>query len=110
MRACRVIIAVLALLPAGAESRADPKAVSIHPFTGQRGTTFSVTVRGSGLAGATAVSIGKAPFKASVEAVSSEDDGKKTRTDVVKVRLEVPQDANPGRYPIRLITRDGISN
>ena len=30
--------------------------------------------------------------------------------DLVRVRVEVRADARPGRYPIRLITRNGISN
>src|ERR1700722_6014318 len=115
MRACRAMIVLLALLPAGAELRADPKAISIHPFIGQRGTTFSVTVRGNGLAGAIGASIGKAPFTVSVEGVEVEgagesSGGKKGKIDLVKLRVQVPQEAKPGRYPIRLITRDGISN
>jgi len=30
--------------------------------------------------------------------------------DLVKLRVQVSEDAKPGRYPIRLITRNGISN
>ena len=35
---------------------------------------------------------------------------KKGKIDLVKLRVQVPQEAKPGRYPIRLITRDGVSN
>lgn len=103
------ILAILALLPAVAASRQDPKAISIHPFIGQCGTSFTVTVRGSGLAHATGASIGTAPFTVSVESVAAESTAK-SPVDLVKLRVQVAPDAKPGRYPIRLITRDGVSN
>ena len=34
----------------------------------------------------------------------------RSATDLVKLRVEVPPDAKPGRYPIRLITANGVSN
>jgi hypothetical protein len=34
----------------------------------------------------------------------------KGRMDLVKLRVQVSQEAKAGRYPIRLITRNGISN
>src|SRR5947208_1602313 len=115
MRPLWVVLAVVLSLPAGAQPREDPRAISIHPFTGQRGVTFTAVVRGSGLGGASAVSIGKAPFTVAVESTEveppAESSGrKKGGMDLVKLRVEVPQDAKPGRYPIRLITRNGISN
>jgi len=114
MRPLRVVVA-LALSPfAVAQPREDPRAISIHPFIGQRGTTFSATLRGSGLTGATAVSPGNAPFVASVEGVepepAGESGGRKTKIELVRLRVEVRPDAKPGRYPVRLITRDGVSN
>src|SRR5206468_12570451 len=45
----------------------DPKLVSIHPFTGQRGAESVVTVRGTGLREATAVFLENAPFTATIE-------------------------------------------
>jgi hypothetical protein len=115
MRALSALVWVVLSLPAGAQPRPDPRAISIHPFTGQRGTTFIATVRGSGLAGASAASIGKAPFTVTVESVEAEtpteSSGRnKGKMDLVKLRVQAQPDAKPGRYPIRLITRNGISN
>jgi hypothetical protein len=67
------------------------------------------------MAGARAVTAGKAPFTITVEGVEQEpapeNPGRnRTRMDLVKLRVEVAKDAKPGRYPIRLITANGISN
>src|SRR6185369_15461386 len=113
MRATWLVLAIFAALPASAQPRTDPRATSIHPFTGQRGTTFIATVRGNGLSGATIVSIGSAPFSVTVEGMEAEPPGEgrnKSSADLVKLRVEVRDDAKPGRYPIRLVTRNGISN
>lgn len=111
MHPLRVVIAALFCLAAGAQPREDPRLVSIHPFTGQRGATFIATVRGSGLAAASGVSIGKAPFTVAVEGMEVESPGRaKGQIDLVKLRVQVSQDAQPGRYPIRLITRNGVSS
>lgn len=84
---------------------ADPRAISIHPFSGQQGASFTATLRGAGLAGATAASTGKAPFRIAVEGSQTEG-----RFDVVKLRVEVAPDAKPGRYPVRFLTPNGITN
>ena len=114
MRVIAPAVAVFVCLPAAAQSRVDPRAVSIHPFSGQQGATFTATVRGNGLAGATSVVVGKAPFTVKVEEISKEPPPttgrNRTPTDLVKLKIEVAADAKPGRYPIRLITRDGLSN
>jgi hypothetical protein len=115
MRALWAAVGLVLSLPAFTQPRTDPRVISIHPFTGQRGTTFIATVRGSGLAGASAASIGKAPFTITVEGMEAEAPGEssgrnKGRMDLVKLRVQVPGDAKPGRYPIRLITRNGVSN
>jgi len=115
MRSLWAAVWVVVSLPCSAETRPDPRAISIHPFSGQRGTTFIATVRGNGLTGASAASVGKAPFTVSVEGIETEAPGEssgrnKGRTDLVKLRVQVQPDAKPGRYPIRLITGNGISN
>src|SRR5437868_15330606 len=115
MRALWMAVGLVFSLPADAQPRPEPRAISIHPFVGQRGATLTATVRGSGLAGARAASIGKAPFTVAVESVeeeaASESTGRnKSRIELVKLRVEVAPDAKPGRYPIRLITPNGISN
>jgi hypothetical protein len=115
MRAFWVAVGVAVSASAMAQTRGDPRAVSIHPFTGQRGTSYVATVRGSALAGARAVTAGKAPFTVTVEGTEQEAAGESSgrnrgRMDLVKLRVDVAADAKPGRYPIRLITANGISN
>src|SRR5437660_3084086 len=112
MRAPWPVLAIIASAAAGAQPRVEPRATSIHPFTGQRGATVSATVRGSGLAGARSASIGKAPFTVTVESVETEapPEGSKSAADLIHLRIAVSQDAQPGRYPIRLVTRNGVSN
>src|SRR5712691_5205517 len=117
MRVPWPVFAILVSVPAGAQPRTDPHATSIHPFSGQRGAIFMATVRGSGLAGASAASIGNAPFTVAVESQETEAPGEgrsegrnRSAADLVHLRVKVRQDARPGRYPIRLITRNGISN
>src|ERR1043165_4933186 len=114
MRPLWVLAFVVCSLTLRAQIREDPRAISIHPFSAERGTTFMATVRGSGLVGASAASLGTAPFTIAVEGVEpeppGESGGRGRRMDLVKLRVEVKPDAKPGRYPIRLITRNGISN
>src|ERR1041384_101276 len=114
MRPLWVVVVLLSCLPADAQPREDPRAISVHPFTGQRGTTFTATLRGSGLTGASAAPTGKAPFTIAVEGVEAEppgeSTGRKTKIDLVKLRVSVTAGAKPGPYPFRLITRNGISN
>ncbi|HTM51235.1 MAG TPA: hypothetical protein VL285_21215 [Bryobacteraceae bacterium] len=113
MRAPWPVLTAILCLPAFAESRPDPKAISIYPFTGQSGGTFTAILRGSGLAGATGVASGDAPFAVSVEGAETEQTSTgrgKTVSDLVKLRVQVAPGARPGRYPVRVITRNGVSN
>jgi hypothetical protein len=115
MRAFWVAAAGVLCLPAGAQVRDEPRAISIHPFTGHPGAAFMATVRGSGLAGARAVSTREAPFTAAVQEMKTEAPGEasgrnRRPVDLVTLRIEVRPDAKPGRYPIRLIGQNGVSN
>jgi hypothetical protein len=115
MRVLLPALATLVCVPAALQSAVDPKITSIHPFTGQLGTTFNATIRGTGLGGAAAVVADGAPFQVAVEKVETEppsDSSVKTKTptDLVTLRVQVAADAKPGRYPIRLIARNGVSN
>ena len=97
--------------PKAPESPGDPKLISVHPFTGQRGAAFVATVRGNGLRDATAVFVENAPFTATVEGTEPGAPGKsKTPVDVVRLRIQVDANAKPGRYPFRLLTPRGVSN
>jgi hypothetical protein len=114
MRPLSVVFGLALSISAGAQPREDPRAISIHPFIGQRGATFSATLRGTGLAGASAASLGNSPFTMAVEGVEPEPPGdssvRKNKVDLVKLRVDVRPNAKPGRYPFRLIGRHGISN
>src|SRR5882672_260249 len=105
MRALCLVIGATLCLAAEPRARVDPKAISIYPFSAQSGSTLTATLRGTGLAGATAVSTGEAPLKIAVDGVETEG-----KSDLVKLRVEVAAGAKPGRYPIRLITANGVSN
>ena len=71
-------------------------------------------LRGTGLGGASSVSIGNAPFTVAVEGTEAEPQGespgRKNAAQLVKLRVDVAPDAKPGKYAIRLITKNGISN
>ncbi len=99
---------VVVLSPAAA-ARVEPVALSANPFTGGKGASFTVAIRGTGIKGATAIHTGTAALQASIVGAESED-GSKGKTDVVRVRFESAADARAGRYAIRLIAPGGISN
>src|SRR3954471_7185073 len=108
-----VFAAALVCLAAKMQPSEDPRAISIHPFTGQQGSSFVATVRGSSLGEVSAVSVGKAPFTVTVEGTEPEPPSpvpSKVVVKRVKLRVQVAPDAKPGRYPIRLITSNGVSN
>jgi hypothetical protein len=115
MRVLVLALAVLLAITAAAQTRVDPKISSMYPFSGQRGTTFTATVRGTGLAGASAAIAEDAPFTLLVEKVESEPPPetagrKRGPTDLVTLQVHVKDNAQPGRYPLRLVTRYGITN
>ena len=107
-----LVAALLGAAPKAPDAPGDPKLISIHPFTGQRGAAFAATVRGSGLLDVNAVFAENAPFTAIIEGTEHEAAGKtsKTAVDVVRLRIQVGENAKPGRYPFRLVTPRGISN
>ena len=90
---------------------ADPRAVSMHPFTGQRGGVFHTTVRGADLKEAKAVFVEEPGLRMVVES-SGAANGPKSRNspDFVKLRVETEADFRPGRYMFRLVTPSGVSN
>lgn len=93
----------------------EPRISSVHPFTGQRGATFLVTVRGNALREATSVFVDHAPLRMTIEGTEAEPPNEmsaksKVVFDLVRVRVEVAADANPGRYSFRLVTPHGVSN
>ncbi len=98
-------------LAPGADSRVEPVANSVHPFTLRQGSEVTATVRGSGLRGATAAFVSGAPIRITVEGVEpGASPDVKTPKDLVKLRVKAEADAKPGRYAFRLITPYGVSN
>src|SRR6266545_2138432 len=94
---------------------ADPKLLSVHPFTIQRGVASEIVVRGSALRGATSVFLGHAPFTATVTGYEAEPPEpttgrKKNPADLVRVNIHASADTAPGRYVFRLVTPAGVSN
>lgn len=93
-----------------AQTRPEPKLTSVYPFSGQRGSALSTTVRGTAIKTATAVWAGGAPFNASIEGSDTEPAaGRKPATDLVRLKVRIAADAKPGRYPFRLVAPGGVS-
>src|SRR5437773_1415238 len=74
--------------PKAPDPPGEPKLVSVHPFTGQRGASFDATVRGTGLREATAVVPEDAPFTAVIEGAETDKTGK-TPMDALRLRIQV---------------------
>jgi hypothetical protein len=107
--------AATAALPLAAAPAPEPKLLSMLPFCGQRGAPFTATLRGTGLAGATAVFLPGDGLKVTIQAIEREPDAEgggrnRTAADLVRLRVEAPATLEPGRYPIRLVTPGGVSN
>src|SRR2546426_126152 len=88
----------------------EPRIVSVHPFTGQRGATFTATIRGNELRKATSVFLENAPFTIAIEVTETDPGKSKVPVELVRVRIQIAADAKPGRYPFRLVTPQGVSN
>lgn len=115
MRVLAPALATLLCTTATAQTRVDPSIRSLSPFSGQRGTAFTATVRGAGLAGTTTVLTDNAPFEIVVNQIATEQPAEgaprgRAAADLVTLRIDIRGDAKPGRYPVRLITRQGITN
>lgn len=113
-RCCRPLsLAVVAiLLPvsvfAQPPAAPDPQAPTLNmpaPMGMQRGTTLELTLTGSNLADPISLWTG---FPAKVTIPTDKNNGKDNGR--LRVRLEVAGDAPIGSYPMRLVTRRGISN
>jgi hypothetical protein len=101
--------------PKSVPAPGEPAALSVYPFTGRRGATFTATVRGNGLREAISVFVEQAPFTLALEGIESEPPQEagakgKAAADLVHLRVAVAPDARPGRYSFRIVTRRGVSN
>ncbi len=91
---------------------AEPRAVSMHPFAGQRGTEFHAVVRGSNLKDTSSVFIEQTGLKVSVESagVESPPTNPSKPLDAVRIRIASTSATPPGRYTLRFVTPEGVSN
>jgi len=84
----------------------------MHPFAGQRGVEFHATLRGSNLK-ATKSAVSDPPgLRVTVESAEAEkpSDQVKPGMDLVRIRVESTANTQPGRYTLRLVTPEGVSN
>ncbi len=91
---------------------AEPRAVSLHPFAGQRGTVFQATLRGGNLKTAKSIVVEPAGLRVTVESAEPEpaSDQVKPGLDLVHLRIASEVATPPGRYTLRLVTPEGVSN
>ena len=118
-----IIICPLLLLGAYLSNAADlPRIGFVFPAGGQQGTSFEVKVGGENIYGATSANIsGKG---AKLEIVDSQEPAsereknknrqkKKNQTvidEIIKLKVTISPDAEPGDRELRVITPDGVSN
>src|SRR5690349_7072865 len=89
-----------------------PKISSVFPMSGQRGCTFEILVRGSGLAGARALMFEGTGLNATVLSLTAEPPavGEKIGKDLLKAQVSLPNDTVVGTHYFRVITSFGVSN
>jgi len=118
-----ISICLLLLLGTCQSDAADlPRIGYAYPAGGQQGTSFEIKVAGENIYGATSANIsGKG---VNVEIVDSQEpvnekekrknrQKKKNQTvidEVVKLKVTIPLDAEPGDRELRVVTPDGVSN
>lgn len=90
--------------------RPDPSIKSIHPFTLPRGGTIVATIRGTGLKGVTNALATDLGIRLQVEGVAPEPQPGRVAAEEVRLRVQVDAKVAPGRYPLRLISSDGVTN
>lgn len=96
---------LMALLACGVLSGA-PAIRDIHPHGAQTGTSFKLTLEGDGLlAGSTL----QTSIPGAVSRLVTKEDTASNNAAIVFL-VELKKDAQPGLYPLRLVTSNGISN
>ena len=116
MDTCRLVLALMVLAAAGVcadpKKDPDPTISSIHPISGQRGTTFEIVIRGSNLADARAVIFEGSGAEARILSWSSEPiaASESATKDLLKAQVTLGPDAVVGAHDLRVITPFGVSN
>jgi hypothetical protein len=90
--------------------RPDPAIKSIHPFTLQRGASATAVIRGTGLKGVRNAVIAGQGIRIAIEGIAPEPQPGRTPSDEVRIHVDVDASVEPGRYPLRLVSTDGVSN
>lgn len=110
LSAALVVCAFPALPQTAPSKRPDPSIKSIHPFTLQRGKTTSLVVRGTGLKGVRSALLFSSGIRIAFETVSPEAQPGRAPMDEVRLRVDVEAGTAEGRYPLRLVSSDGVTN
>jgi len=110
------LLAVMALLIPATSEASEPQALSIAPLGGKMGTRLEVTLRGQSLQGAYAVRFDREGVTATVvgvEELPAKDGGdpleESPKSQKLTLRLQIDQSAGTGRYPLRVISPQGVS-
>ncbi len=110
------LLAVMALLIPATSEASEPQALSIAPLGGKKGTRLEVTLRGQSLQGAYAVRFDREGVTATVvgvEELPAKDGGdpseESPKSQELTLRLQIDQSAGTGRYPLRVISPQGVS-
>ena len=97
---------LLALATAYPLAAAEPVVKGLQPRGGQRGKTFTLTLKGEGLVtGAELITT----LPASISKLAPPRD-LETPDTVLSYMVQLPADAAVGAYPLRVLTADGLSN
>ena len=98
----------------------DPHVTYVFPAGGQRGTTLETMIRGRGLEGTTEARVSGEGVTAKILAIEEPDtklqQRSKNRQDssenpnVVRVSINIAEDAELGERDLRLITPKGVTN
>lgn len=113
--AAGVCCAILGAAGKAPEPLKDPVILSAYPFAGQRGTTFSITLRGNAIGKASSVFTAAKGLTLTIEGSQPEPPNEanakaKTPPDLVRVRVQTDAQVEPGVHSIRLVTPYGVSN
>ncbi|PYV21656.1 MAG: hypothetical protein DMG27_20195, partial [Acidobacteria bacterium] len=100
------LLFLMAVIAARPLSAVEPVLKDVEPRGGQRGKAFTLTLKGEGLAtGADLIT----NLPGTVSKLAPPRDVE-TPDTVLSYLIQIPEDAAPGAYPLRVRTADGLSN
>ncbi len=106
----------IAAMAAATAAAPPPNLLDMHPHGGRQGRALRVVIEGYGLPGEMEVESTLPGSFARLGEASDEDRLQKQRRsddpnlEAAVFLVEIAADAPPGLYPVRVVTRDGISN